>query len=75
MRTVPIGERVSVFTDKWSVVRDLEAFAHLTENALIGFVEEGSGWRVTLQRLATSRLKVRPERGSATGVRTEDGGA
>lgn len=59
---MPIGERVSVLTNKWSVVRDLEAFAHITENGFLGFVVEGSAWRVTLERLSTSRLRVGSDR-------------
>ena len=55
MRLMSDGDRISVLTDKWSVVRDLEAFAHITENGFLGFAVEGPAWRVTLERLTTSR--------------------
>jgi TusA-related sulfurtransferase len=52
LRVLAPGHRLSVRTDKWSVVRDLEAYAHATGHRYRGWREDPEApetWWVELE--------------------------
>lgn len=64
MRRMAVGEQIRILTDKWSVTRDLGAFARMTDNAVLS-VEPAEGpadswWVVMEKRSATFVVRDRP---------------
>jgi TusA-related sulfurtransferase len=52
-RHLSAGQRLRIWTDKWSVVRDLQAYAHTTGHAYLQWAEDPEApgtWRVLLAK-------------------------
>jgi len=53
MKRLKIGDSVRIWTNKWSVVRDMEAYAHSTGHRYLGWQEhpeEADTWWVVLEK-------------------------
>lgn len=53
MRSLEVGDTVRIWTDKWSVVRDLQAYAHTTGHRYLQWQEHPdvpNTWYVLMEK-------------------------